>query len=56
MARENDAIFHNAMIELGLLTALTVALVISLHFLRPDDPDSAAQETHRSSGAKSTAR
>jgi uncharacterized membrane protein (DUF373 family) len=54
MARENDVIFHNAMVELGLLTVLTVALVISLHFLRPDDPDSAAQETKRSSGAKPT--
>lgn len=54
MARENDVIFRNAMVELGLLTVLTVALVISLHFLRPDDPDSAAQETKRSGGAKPT--
>jgi uncharacterized membrane protein (DUF373 family) len=52
MARENDAIFHNAMIELGLLTVLIVALVISLHFLRPDDPNSAAQDqSSRTSGA-----
>ena len=41
--RENAAIFHNATIELGLFTMLIVAPVISLHFLRPDDPNSAAQ-------------
>ena len=55
MAREDHAIFQNAMIELGLLTVLIVALVISLHFLRPDDPDSAAQEqSNRSSGRRPT--
>src|ERR1041384_4651011 len=55
MAREDHAIFQNAMIELGLLTVLIVALVISLHFLRPDDPNSAAQDqSNQRSGRRST--
>jgi uncharacterized membrane protein (DUF373 family) len=44
MAKEDEAIFHNAMFELGLLTVLIVALVISLHFIRPSDPNSAAEQ------------
>ena len=52
MARENAAIFQNAMIELGLLTVLIVALVISLHFLRPDDPDLAAQDQSNQRSAR----
>jgi hypothetical protein len=44
MARETELIFHNAMIGLALLTVLIVALVICLHFLRPDNPNAAAQE------------
>ena len=45
MVKENGQIFQNAMIELGLLTVLIMALVISLHFLRPSDPNLAAEET-----------
>jgi uncharacterized membrane protein (DUF373 family) len=44
MAREEESIFHNAMIELALLTVLIVALVVCLHFLRPDNPNAAAQD------------
>jgi uncharacterized membrane protein (DUF373 family) len=43
MVRENEAVFHNAMLELALLTVLIVALVVSLHFIRPNDPNSAAE-------------
>ena len=52
LAREDAAIFQNAMIELGLLTLLIVALVISLHFLRPDDPNSAAQDQDNQRSAR----
>ena len=45
MVKESGPVFYNAMIELGLLTVLIMALVISLHFLRPKDPNSAAEET-----------
>jgi uncharacterized membrane protein (DUF373 family) len=44
MVKESGPIFYNAMIELGLLTVLIVALVVSLHFLRPNDPNLAAEE------------
>jgi len=44
MAREDEAVFHNAMLELGLLTLLIVALVISLHIIRPNDPNSAGEQ------------
>ena len=44
MIKENQTVFHNAMLELALLTVLIVALVISLHFIRPGDPNSAAEE------------
>lgn len=47
MIKENDALFYNAMIELGLLTILILVLVISLRFLRPSDPNSAAEETKK---------
>jgi uncharacterized membrane protein (DUF373 family) len=45
MIKEDQAIFHNAMLELGLLTVLIVALVVSLHFIRPGNPNAAAEET-----------
>lgn len=45
MAKESGSIFYNAMIELGLLTLLILVLVISLYYLRPTDPNSAAEET-----------
>jgi uncharacterized membrane protein (DUF373 family) len=44
MVKENGPIFYNAMIELGLLTVLIMALVVSLHVLRPKDPNSAAED------------
>ncbi len=44
MVKENQTVFHNAMLELALLTVLIVALVISLHYIRPSDPNSAAEE------------
>ena len=44
MIKENDTIFHNAMMELALLTVLIVALVLSIHFIRPRDPTAAAEE------------
>jgi uncharacterized membrane protein (DUF373 family) len=44
MVKESDLLFRNAMLELALLTVLIVALVICLHFIRPDDPNSAAEE------------
>jgi uncharacterized membrane protein (DUF373 family) len=44
LAKETGPVFYNGMIELGLLTILIVALVISLHFLSPGDPNAAAQE------------
>jgi uncharacterized membrane protein (DUF373 family) len=44
MAKESSSIFYNAMIELGLLTLLILVLVISLYYLRPSNPNSAAEE------------
>lgn len=44
MVKEVGPIFYNAMIELGLLTVLILVLVISLHILRPRDPNSAAED------------
>jgi uncharacterized membrane protein (DUF373 family) len=44
MAKESASIFYNAMIELGLLTLLILVLVISLYYLRPSNPNSAAEE------------
>jgi uncharacterized membrane protein (DUF373 family) len=44
MIKEDQAIFHNAMIELALLTVLIVALVVSIHLIRPGDPNAAAVE------------
>ena len=44
MVKENEAIFYNAMIELGLLTVLIVALVVSLRLIRPSDPNAAAED------------
>ena len=37
LAQENETGFRNAMIELGLLTLLIVALVLSLRMLRQRD-------------------
>jgi uncharacterized membrane protein (DUF373 family) len=37
LAKETQAGFYNAMIELGLLTLLVVALVLCLHMLRQQD-------------------
>jgi uncharacterized membrane protein (DUF373 family) len=45
MAKENEALLHNAIIELAMLTVLIIALVMSLRFIRPDDVKSAAEET-----------
>jgi hypothetical protein len=44
MAKESASIFYNAKIELGLLTLLILVLVISLYYLRPSNPNSAAEE------------
>jgi uncharacterized membrane protein (DUF373 family) len=44
MIKENGAVFQNAMIELALLTVLIVSLVISIYFIRPGNPNSAADE------------
>ncbi len=45
MARENEALLHNAIIELAMLTVLILALVMSLRFIRPNDAKSAEEET-----------
>ncbi len=45
MAKENEALLHNAIIELAMLTVLILALVTSLRFIRPSDVKSAAEET-----------
>lgn len=45
MAKESEALLHNALLELAMLTVLTLVLVMSLRFLRPSDPNSAAEET-----------
>jgi uncharacterized membrane protein (DUF373 family) len=45
MAKESEALLHNALLELAMLTVLTLVLVMSLRFLRPSDPNSAAVET-----------
>ena len=44
MTKESEALLHNALIELAMLTVLTLVLVISLRLLRPSDPNSAAEE------------
>jgi uncharacterized membrane protein (DUF373 family) len=44
LVKENEAIFYNAMIELGLLTVLIVSLVVSLRLIRPSDPNAAAED------------
>jgi hypothetical protein len=41
MAKESQGAFYNAMIELGLLTLLIVALVLSLYTLRRREPSKA---------------
>jgi len=40
LAKESQAGFYNAMIELGLLTVLTIALVLCLRLLRQQDRES----------------
>src|SRR5882724_11840972 len=45
MTKESEALLHNALIELAMLTVLTLVLVISLRLLRPSDPNSAAEES-----------
>jgi uncharacterized membrane protein (DUF373 family) len=45
MAKESEALLHNAIIELAMLTVLILALVISLRFIRPSDPNAAAEES-----------
>jgi uncharacterized membrane protein (DUF373 family) len=47
MVKESGPVFYNAMIELGLLTLLIVALVVSLYILKPHDPNAAAEETSK---------
>jgi len=44
LIKEDGGLFRNSMIELALLTLLVVALVICLHFIRPRNPNAAAQE------------
>lgn len=44
LVKENDAVFQSAMIELGLLTVLIVALVFSIRAIRPSDPSAAAEQ------------
>ena len=44
LAKETGPVFYNAMLELGLLTVLIIALVVSLHLLKPNSPNSAAEE------------
>ena len=45
MAKESEAVMHNALLELAMLTVLTLVLVISLRLLRPSDPNSAAEDS-----------
>jgi uncharacterized membrane protein (DUF373 family) len=45
MVKENESIFYNAMIELGLLTVLIAALVVSLRLIRPSDPNAAEDKS-----------
>lgn len=45
MAKENETLLHNAIIELAMLTVLILALVTSLRFIRPSDVKSATEET-----------
>ena len=52
MAKESEGLLHNALLELAMLTVLTLVLVICLRLLRPSDPNSAAEET--ASKSKST--
>lgn len=47
MIKEADPLFQHAMIELALLTVLILVLVISLHYLRPSNPNNAAAEVAR---------
>jgi uncharacterized membrane protein (DUF373 family) len=47
MVKEAGSVFYNAMLELGLLTLLIVALVVSLYILKPSDPNAAAEETSK---------
>jgi uncharacterized membrane protein (DUF373 family) len=44
LVKQAGPAFNNAMIELALLTVLILALVVSLHFLKPDDPNAAAED------------
>ena len=50
---ESQALLHNALIELAMLTILTLVLVTSLRFLRPSDPNSAGEETAGSQKTRS---
>lgn len=44
LVKQPGPAFNNAMVELALLTVLILALVVSLHFLKPDDPNAAAED------------
>ena len=44
MIKENGELFRNSILELALLTILIVALVISLHFVRPRSRSAAEEE------------
>lgn len=44
IAQDSESIFRSAMIELGLLTVLVLAMVVSLRLIRPGDPNAAAEE------------
>jgi uncharacterized membrane protein (DUF373 family) len=41
--KEDSELFRNSIIELALLTVLIVALVVSIHFLRPRNPTAAEE-------------
>lgn len=44
MIKSGDSSFQHAMLELALLTVLIVALVFSIHYIRPRDPEHAGSE------------
>ena len=45
LIKESEPLFRHAMIELALLTVLILVLVVSLHFLKPANPNAAAAES-----------
>ena len=45
LIKEDESTFDHAITELALLTVLIVALVVSIHYIRPGDPNAAAEES-----------